>query len=68
MKYSDSKWKKHLGSLPGGVNDAGIFEYRGNKVYAAVLINDSPDNHSGQELIAEIGGYVYDRLSVAEVQ
>lgn len=54
------------GSLPGVVNDAGIFEYRGNKVYAAVLVNDSPDNHSGQELIAEIGGYIYDWLKATE--
>ncbi|RLQ86596.1 serine hydrolase [Planomicrobium sp. Y74] len=54
------------GSLPGVVNDAGIFEYRGNKVFAAVLVNDSPDNHSGQELIAEIGGYIYDWLKVQE--
>ena len=54
------------GSLPGVVNDAGIFEYRGNKVYAAVLVSDSPDNHSGQELIAEIGGYIYDWLKIQE--
>lgn len=54
------------GSLPGVVNDAGIFEYRGEKVYVAVLVNDAPDNHSAQELIAEIGGYVYDWLKNKE--
>ncbi|MCM3610526.1 class A beta-lactamase-related serine hydrolase [Planococcus sp. MERTA32b] len=54
------------GSLPGVVNDAGIFEYRGNKVYAAVLTDGSPDHHSGQELIAEIGGYIYDWLKAPE--
>ncbi|MFD1031269.1 serine hydrolase [Metaplanococcus flavidus] len=53
------------GNLPGVVNDAGVFEYRGNKVYAAVVINDSPDNHSGQELIAEIGSYIYDWLKTS---
>ncbi|WP_281863028.1 serine hydrolase [Planomicrobium okeanokoites] len=54
------------GSLPGVVNDAGILEYRGNKVYTAVLTSDSPDHHSGQELIAEIGGYIYDWLKAKE--
>ena len=54
------------GSLPGVVNDAGIFEYRGNKVYAAVLLDGSPDNHSGQELIAEVGGYIVDWLKAIE--
>ncbi|HSJ36836.1 MAG TPA: serine hydrolase [Planococcus sp. (in: firmicutes)] len=54
------------GSLPGVVNDAGIFEYRGNKVYAAVLLEESADNHSGQELIAEIGGYIYDWLKTTK--
>lgn len=54
------------GSLPGVVNDAGIFEYRGNKVYASVLLEESPDNHSGQELIAEIGGYIYDWLKTTK--
>ncbi|WP_033543097.1 serine hydrolase [Planococcus sp. CAU13] len=50
------------GGLPGTVNDAGIFEYRGHKVYAAVLLDDSPDNHTGQEIIAEIGGHIYSWL------
>lgn len=50
------------GGLPGVVNDAGIFVYRGHKVYAAVLLDESPNNHTGQELIAEIGGYIYDWL------
>lgn len=54
------------GSLPGIVNDAGIFEYRGNKVYAAVLLDHSPDNHTGQELIAEIGGYIHNWLKAIE--
>ena len=54
------------GSLPGVVNDAGIFEYRGNKVYAAVLLEESPDNHSGQELIAEIGSYINEGLKTTK--
>lgn len=54
------------GGLPGVVNDAGIFEYRGNKVYAAVLLEQSPDNHTGQEIIAEIGGHIYNWLKSKE--
>lgn len=62
----EMKISSKSGSLPGVVNDAGIFEYRGNIVYAAVLLEESPDNHSGQELIAEIGGYIYDWLKTIE--
>ncbi|TWT04935.1 serine hydrolase [Planomicrobium sp. CPCC 101079] len=50
------------GSLEGVVNDVGIFEYRGMKVYAAVLLDNLPDNHTGQEIIADIGWYVYEYL------
>ncbi|WKA53811.1 serine hydrolase [Planococcus shixiaomingii] len=51
------------GSLSGVVNDVGIFEYRGTKAYVAVLLNDLPDNHTGQEIIADIGWYVYEYLT-----
>lgn len=54
------------GSLPGVVNDAGIFVYRGQKVYAAVMLEDCPNNHSGQELIAEIGSNIHDWLKTTE--
>lgn len=54
------------GGLPGVVNDVGIFELDGRKAYAAVLLGDLPDSHTGQEIIAEIGWLVYQFLSGQE--
>ena len=54
------------GGLPSVVNDVGIFEFQGRKAYAAVLLGDLPDNHIGQEIIAEIGWLVYQFLSGQE--
>lgn len=54
------------GGLPGVVNDVGIFELQGRKAYAAVLLGDLPDSHTGQEIIAEIGWLVYQFLSGQE--
>lgn len=50
------------GGLPGVVNDVGIFEYNGQKAYVAVLLGKLKDNHSGQEIIAEIGWLLYQYL------
>lgn len=54
------------GGLPGVVNDVGIFEFQNRKAYAAVLLGDLPDSHTGQEMIAEIGWLVYQFLSGQE--
>lgn len=54
------------GSLPGVVNDVGIFQYKGKKVYVGVLLGNLEDNHSGQELIAEIGWLVHNYLLANE--
>lgn len=54
------------GGLPGVVNDVGIFEFQSRKAYAAVLLGDLPDSHTGQEMIAEIGWLVYQFLSGQE--
>lgn len=54
------------GSLSGVVNDVGIFELNGLKVYVAVLLDELPDNHTGQEIIADIGWYIYKYLHEIE--
>jgi len=51
------------GSLPGVVSDVGIFEYAGYKSYVAVLLGNLPDNHTGQEIIADIGWYIHEYLT-----
>lgn len=51
------------GNLPGVVNDVGIFEYEGRTVYVAVLLGNLPDTYTGQELIADIGWFIYEYLT-----
>ncbi|WP_186725532.1 serine hydrolase [Planomicrobium sp. CPCC 101110] len=54
------------GSLSGVVNDVGMIELSGQKVYVAVLLGDLPDNHTGQEIIADIGWYIHEYLHEME--
>ncbi|GGD09431.1 serine hydrolase [Pontibacillus salipaludis] len=50
------------GELEGAQHDVGVFKYRSETVYAAVLTDDLARNQEGRELIASIGQLVVDHL------
>ncbi|WP_345240859.1 serine hydrolase [Pontibacillus salipaludis] len=50
------------GELEGAQHDVGVFEYRSEIVYAAVLTDELLKNQDGRELIASVGQLVVDHL------
>lgn len=51
------------GELEGAEHDAGIFEYRGKTIYAAVLTDGLSRNQEGREMIASVGQWIAEEIA-----
>ncbi|WP_409305116.1 serine hydrolase [Peribacillus sp. SCS-155] len=63
MDVEEVSFAGKSGGLDGVSHDCGIFKYKGQIAYAAVLTDRLPNNEEGRRLIADIGKILYEHLT-----